>query len=68
MDVDQFAKDLKKARAEITLQDLTDSQWDRVCNRIANCLNKQGLFGHSDLMTGAGGDEWKNFINQITKD
>lgn len=41
MDWIKFGEDLKKAREEITLQDLTRSQWERVCNRIANCIHQQ---------------------------
>ena len=44
----EFAGDLRRAREEITLQDLTDDQWSRVCNRIANALIRQGpLFDHT---------------------
>ena len=39
--LDTLAKDLAEARKEVTLADLTNEQWYRVCNRIANCLHKQ---------------------------
>jgi len=54
MDWEQFGKDLKKAREEITLQDLTRSQWERVCNRIANCIHQQ--IPSSDF-------DWGKFMN-----
>lgn len=41
IDLKRFAKEMALARKEITLGDLTDSQWDRVCNRIANALHQQ---------------------------
>jgi len=41
IDIDQFAQDLGRARQEATLSDLTEEQWVRVCNRIANCLHQQ---------------------------
>lgn len=41
MDWIKFGTDLKSAREELTLQDLTQSQWERVCNRIANCIHQQ---------------------------
>ena len=51
INMELFAKDLKSAREEVTLKDLTDHQWDRVCNRIANSLHKQGLI-----------QDWDEFI------
>ena len=42
IDIGWLANDLRRAREEITLQDLTDDQWNRVCNRIANALHQQG--------------------------
>jgi hypothetical protein len=53
LDVGHFAQDLKFAREEKTLQDLTDSQWHRVCNRIANALHHQSVIV---------GDEWGDFM------
>lgn len=41
IELQKFAQDLFEARKEITLQDLTDQQWCRVCNRIALCIHKQ---------------------------
>jgi hypothetical protein len=42
LNLNKFANDLKNIREqEITLSDLTESQWQRVCNRIACCLNNQ---------------------------
>jgi len=53
MNIDNFADDLRSAKEEITLQDLTQEQWERVCNRICNCLNKQGFVKN---------DNWDDFM------
>jgi len=58
INLDEFAEELALARKEITLQDLTDSQWSRVCNRIANALNKQfHPFEWDEFMEGCGCSE-----------
>ena len=54
INIDQFSNDLADARSEITLEDLTQDQWNRVCNRIANCLNKQWPF------------HWEKFVDRAT--
>ncbi len=57
MDWIKFGMDLKKAREELTLKDLTDSQWARVCNRIANCIHQQippGVFDWDGFMEACG--------------
>lgn len=54
IDLDEFARDLKDAREEKTLQDLTKSQWDRVCNRIANALHRQSIIMRDE--------EWNDFM------
>ena len=55
IDLDQFARDLKDAREEITLRDLTDSQWARVCNRITNALHRQSVIMRDE--------EWDDFMD-----
>ena len=51
IDIKQFAHDLRKAREEVTLRDLTDNQWERVCNRIVNALHMQMAI-----------DDWDGFL------
>jgi hypothetical protein len=54
MDLNKLADDLKASREEPTLNDLTDDQWHRVCNRVANAIHKQMKFDWDEFMTRAG--------------
>jgi len=47
-DIMLLSRHLAEARKEITLNDLTTSQWHRVCNRFLNCLHKQGVVKPDD--------------------
>ena len=51
LDLKRFAQDLREAREEVTLRDLTDNQWERVCNRICNALHHQMAI-----------DDWDEFM------